>query len=65
MANYAVIKDTLVVNVIVAESVEIAEQVTLLTCVDITDTFVGIGWTYTNNEFQPPVIEEINPPDTV
>jgi hypothetical protein len=61
MANYAVIKDILVVNVIVAESVAIAEQVTELTCVDITNTAVGIGWTYTNNEFQPPVIKEINP----
>ena len=37
MANYAVIKNNIVENTIVADSKEIAEEVTGLTCVEYTD----------------------------
>jgi hypothetical protein len=43
MANYAVIENNEVINVIVADNKEIAEEVTGLTCIDVTD-----GWDYDN-----------------
>jgi hypothetical protein len=41
--NYAIIKDNKVINVIVADTKELAEEVTGLTCIDVTD-----GWDYNN-----------------
>jgi hypothetical protein len=41
--NYAVIKNNEVINVIVADSKEIAEEVTGLPCIDVTN-----GWDYEN-----------------
>ena len=62
MANYAVIKDGIVNNVIVADTQEIAEQVTGLTCVEIEHEpgAPGIGWSYDGAEFSAPVVEESN-----
>ena len=61
MANYAVIKDGIVNNVIVADTKEIAETVTGLTCIKYTDENpAGIGWTYDGAEFIAPVTEEPN-----
>lgn len=58
MANYAVIKDGIVDNVIVADTKEIAETVTGLTCIEYTDENpAGIGWTYDGTNFSAPVIE--------
>ena len=58
MANYAVIKDGIVNNVIVADTKEIAEAVTGLTCIEYTDENpAGIGWTYDGTNFSVPVIE--------
>jgi hypothetical protein len=59
MPNFAVIKDNLVVNVIVADTLEIANEVTGLLCVDITEIRAGIGYTYTDNNFEPPYVEPI------
>jgi len=61
MANYAVIKDGIVNNVIVADTKEIAETVTGLTCVEIeyVPGSPGIGWTYDGTNFSAPVIETI------
>lgn len=60
MANFAVIENDKVTNVIVADSKEIAETVTGKTCLDITDTYVGIGWNYVGGEFiAPPAIETV------
>ena len=60
MANFAVIENDKVTNVIVADSKEIAETVTGKTCLDITDTYVGIGWDYVGGEFiAPPAPEPI------
>ena len=61
MSNFAVIKDQLVVNVIVADTLAIAEEVTNLTCVDITDMRVAIGYTYTDGKFEPPYVEPAKP----
>jgi len=61
MANYAVIENNVVTNVIVAETLEIAQTVTGLQCVNVTNTGAGIGWSYVNNEFVAPVQEPITP----
>ena len=60
MANYAVIKDGIVNNVIVADTKEIAETVTGLTCIEYENIpgAPGIGWTYDGAEFTAPVVEE-------
>ena len=60
MANYAVIKDGVVDNVIVADTQEIAEMVTGLTCVEVSNEpgSPGIGWTYDGAEFAAPVVED-------
>jgi hypothetical protein len=59
MANYAVVQNDKVTNVIVADSKEIAEQVTGLTCVEYTDENpASIGWTYADGVFTAPVVEE-------
>ena len=62
MAKYAVIKDGIVNNVIVADTQAIAETVTGLTCVEIEHVpgAPGIGWTYDGAEFTAPVVEESN-----
>jgi hypothetical protein len=58
MATYAVIKDEEVINVIVAESKEVAETVTGLTCVEYTESNpAGIGWIYNGTDFSAPVTE--------
>jgi hypothetical protein len=63
MKNFAVIKNVVVDNVIVAETKEIAELVTGLTCVEYTEENpAGIGWTYDGTSFTPPAVQETNPP---
>ena len=59
MANYAVIENNIVVNVIVADTKEIAEEVTGLTCAETTSgniAHIGLGFDGTTFE-QPPVTE--------
>ena len=59
MATFAVINDNTVENVIVADTKEIAEQVTGKECLEYTDSNpAGIGWTYADGVFTAPVIEE-------
>jgi len=60
MAKYAVIKDGIINNVILADTKQIAETVTGLTCVEIEHIpdAPGIGWTYDGAEFTAPVVEE-------
>jgi len=56
MATYAVIENGTVINVIVADSQEIAEQVTQKTCVEYTEEApLGIGWYWldTANKYVP------------
>ena len=60
MNNYAVIVGNLVTNIIVADSKEIAEEVTNATCIEYDETSpVGIGWTYDGTALTPPIM---NPP---
>jgi len=59
MATFAVIKDGIVDNCIVAESLAIAEEVTGLTCIEYT--VPSIGYAYADGKFASPVIEEALP----
>ena len=54
MANYAVIENELIINVIVAETKEIAEQVTGKLCISLPHMDVGIGWSYKGGTFTAP-----------
>jgi hypothetical protein len=59
MATFAVLDNNLVNNVIIADSKEIAEEVTNSTCVEYTaENPAGIGWTYDGSVFTAPVVEE-------
>lgn len=53
MANYAVIQNDKVTNVIVADSKEIAEEVTGLICIEYTEENpAGIGDIYNGSTFE-------------
>ena len=55
MATYAVIENNIVTNVIVADTLEIAEDVTGKTCVEYDeDNLAGIGWNYDGEKFVAP-----------
>jgi hypothetical protein len=55
MATFAVIKDGIVENCIVAESLAIAEEVTSLNCIEYTiDNAPSIGYLYNNGIFTNP-----------
>lgn len=56
MATFAVINSNIVENIIVADTKEIAEEVTGKTCVEYTDSNpAGIGWSYADGVFTAPV----------
>jgi len=64
MAIFAVIKDEVVVNTIVADTQEIADLVSSPnTAINLgdNDARVGIGFTYTNGIFQAPPAPEVTP----
>jgi hypothetical protein len=55
MATYAVVKENIVENVIVAQSLEIAQEITGNTCIEYTDENPAcIGWSYDGITFIPP-----------
>lgn len=55
MANFAVIVDNIVENVIVAENKESAEQIIGKTCIEYTDeNRIGIGWIWDGINFINP-----------
>lgn len=55
MNNYALIKDDKVVNVIIAESIQIAEEVSALECVEISeDNIPWIGFLRKNDNWVKP-----------
>ena len=54
MANYLIIKDDKVINVIVADTKEIAEEVTGLEAIDSSNLNVGIGWTRSGDTWTEP-----------
>lgn len=59
MAYFAVIEEGKVINTIVADSIEVAEQVTGKVCIEHEFVAGGaqIGWTYDGVEFAQPVYE--------
>jgi hypothetical protein len=55
MANFAVLEDNVVINVLVAENLEDAEQATGLTCIEYTEELpVKIGQIYNGITFDNP-----------
>jgi hypothetical protein len=62
MPNYAIYKNNIILNVIIADSKEIAESITDMKAVE-TDNKIGIGWIFENNKWiEPtPAIEETIP----
>lgn len=60
MANYGVIENDIIVNVVVAADKETAEVVTGRTCVELPLLDVGIGWTYKDGNFLSPEQVEAN-----
>ena len=53
MSHYAKVEDGIVTNVIVADTKEVAEMVTGLTCIEYTnENRVSIGWTYNGSTFE-------------
>lgn len=57
MKNFAVIENGKVTNTIIADSKEIAEEVTNNTCVEFTnENPAGIGWEYDGVKFIAPVV---------
>jgi hypothetical protein len=58
MATYAVLNGDNVENIIVADSLEIAETVTEKTCIEYNDSNpAGIDWTYDGKKFVAPTTE--------
>lgn len=58
--NFAVIENGIVENTIIADSKEIAEQLTGKTCVAYTDSNIAhIGYGYDGTTFEQPVLEEL------
>jgi len=61
MATFAVISGNLVSNVIIADTKEIAEQITGSVCIEYTnENPAGIGYTYDGTNFISPVRETSN-----
>lgn len=59
--NFAVIENGIVTNIIVADSKEVAEEVTQKQCVEYFESnpaVIGLGWDGSTFE-QPPIIEPI------
>jgi hypothetical protein len=54
MANFAIVDNNKVVNVIVADSKEIAEQITGQEAVEIIDNILWVDWERVNGEWFPP-----------
>ena len=58
--RFAVIENGIVENTILADSKEIAEQITGKTCVAYTDSNIAhIGYGYNDSTFEQPVFEEL------
>jgi hypothetical protein len=60
MGKFAVIEGNNVINIIVAESKEIAEQITEQICVEYTNEPAEPGGTYIDGIFIPRPIQEID-----
>jgi hypothetical protein len=60
MINFAIIENNLVVSVIIADTVEIAETLTGKKAVpfNLENHEAGIGYSYDGEKFSPPIVEE-------
>lgn len=58
MADFAISDGSTIVNVIVADSQEIAEQATSMTAIPTSPGGVWIGWTLVDGEWVAPVTED-------
>jgi len=64
MTNYAIYKDTVITNVVLAESKEIVETLTGMNAIE-TEGSPWIGWTLVNDEWVDPTpIVEDSVPET-
>ena len=62
MSKYVVVSNGLVTNIVVADSKEVAEEVTRLTCIDYPEgKFVKIGWTWDGTTLVDPDAQEDEP----
>jgi hypothetical protein len=61
VANFLIIKNNKIVNVVVADTQEIAEEVTSLEAIESTSSEPWIGWTRDNGVWSAPVVPEENP----
>ena len=59
MAKYAVIEHGTVTNTIVADSKEIAEEVTGRVCIELPEIDAGLGDTWDGEKFVKPEIVEV------
>lgn len=63
MANFAVIENNKVINIIVAETKEIAEQLTEKLCIEYTDSnpaYLNGSYNAANNKFTNPSEEPVS-----
>jgi hypothetical protein len=56
MTNYLVIENDTIVNIIVADTLQIAEEVTGKEVIESTFDEIGIGWFRSNGEWAKPEI---------
>lgn len=54
MAIFAIHNGQIVSNIIKAETKEIAELVTSMQAIEVTDLPIGVGWYFENNKWFPP-----------
>jgi hypothetical protein len=59
MTNYLVIENDTIVNIIVADTLQIAEEVTGKEVAESTSDEIGIGWSRSNGEWAKPEIMPI------
>jgi hypothetical protein len=60
MAYFAVLNGDTVINIILCDNLEIAQEVTRHPCVEYTNEKpAGVGWTYDGTNFIAPVVETI------
>lgn len=58
MAKFAELTGTLVTNVIICDSKEIAKEITGSICIELEEiSQVGIGWQYKDDNFIAPTVE--------
>ena len=59
MATYAVVNNNIVENVIVAQSLEIAQEITGNICIEYTEENpAAIGWAYDGKKFIAPSTDQ-------